>query len=995
MIKILKASAGSGKTFRLAKKYIEILLGSAERDTYRHILAVTFTNKATEEMKSRIIKELHILATTPDKSGYIEDFEKEFGSREKISAKAERILLAILHDYSAFSVSTIDKFFQMALKAFARELGQFSSYQVELDRESLVQESVDRMLDSVTEDDKAIIGWLSDSVKENLEDGGYYNLDRKLYDIAKAIQSDGYRILLEQENIDQEKAGSKQFLLGVRDVCRRERNSFLKDYAALLKAATDILENSGVPAPESNGGFFRKLYDWQGQSKVEIPTGPWIEKALDSDKWFAKAKAGKWLPLLAGKGLDKVLEDFCDLFEGRYKIFQTSTLILSQIYGLGMAGEIRKSFASLVKEKNVMCLDDSNTILRGIIGGSDAPFIYEKLGVRFEDFLLDEFQDTSTVQWENFAPLLEESDSKGGDNLIVGDVKQSIYRWRGSEWNLLDCGVKERFPRADDGESLRQNRRSLETIVAFNNGFFAYAAGLLDGMAGTDRISKIYADVSQEVVAGNPGEGYVDVAFVPKGEQQQKVLEVIRDVYSSGARYGDIAVLVRTNKQGSALASFLLGEGIPVLSDDSLSVKSSPAVRCLVSLLTLVDNPSDKVGGFLGEGLGIDIPQSYSSLVGLAEQLLRQMVCKGISLDNEVLYIQSFMDELQDWTAVNGNHLGGFLSDWKTMDPKISSPAGDEAVRVITIHKAKGLQYPCVIVPFVDEMSLTGTASKWVKPDFKGTPLEVAGDAGYYVTLSGTSENTLFGEDYRKERLLQYVDSINTLYVAFTRAEKELFVISGTSAKPSSGKSFANILKDFQYSPGKRYDYSSLKREKTEAQDLPASYTSYPAEDRLRLKYDSFDYFVDEGPSARLKGILLHDILSAVYVPSDLDRGVDSAVTAGDIDPGEAQAYRTFLRARIAAHPEWFPSESAGIFNERDIIDATGGLNRPDRVLTRGTTAVIIDYKFGDPHPSYRRQLSRYASLYRALGFTTVSAFLWFVEDDRVEQVEGKSIFAS
>ena len=311
MIKILKASAGSGKTFRLAKKYIEILLGSAERDTYRHILAVTFTNKATEEMKSRIIKELHILAMTPDKSGYIEDFEKEFGSRQKISAKAERILLAILHDYSAFSVSTIDKFFQMALKAFARELGQFSSYQVELDRESLVKESVDRLLDGVTEDDKAIIGWLSDSVKENLEDGGYYNLDRKLYDIAKAIQSDGYRILLEQENIDQEKAGSKQFLLGVRDVCRRERNSFLKDYAALLKAATDILENSGVPAPESNGGFFRKLYDWQGQSKVEIPTGPWIEKALDSDKWFAKAKAGKWLPLLAGKGLDKVLEDFC------------------------------------------------------------------------------------------------------------------------------------------------------------------------------------------------------------------------------------------------------------------------------------------------------------------------------------------------------------------------------------------------------------------------------------------------------------------------------------------------------------------------------------------------------------------------------------------------------------------------------------------------------------------------------------------------------------
>lgn len=999
MIKILKASAGSGKTFRLAKKYIEILLRSSERDAYRHILAVTFTNKATEEMKSRILGELYILAKTPEESNYLKDFTREFGTPQQISDRAGRILLSILHDYSAFSISTIDKFFQTALKAFARELGQFSSYQVELDRESLVQESVDRMLDSVTEDDKAVIGWLSDSVKENLEDGGFYNLDNKLYEIAKAIHSDGHRIMVEQGNVDEDKTGSKKFLLGVRNVCRETRDSFLKDCVALARQATGILESAGVPAKESSNGFFDKLYDYQVPETIDMPTGPWMEKALDSEKWFAKAKAKEWLPRLAGKGLDKVLEDLCTLFRTRYPVFKTSTLILGQIYGLGMAGEIRKAFDALVKEKNVMCLDDSNTILRGIIGGSDAPFIYEKLGVRFEDFLLDEFQDTSTVQWENFAPLLAESDAAGGDNLIVGDVKQSIYRWRGSEWSLLDSGVKGRFPRADDSESLRSNRRSLDTIVSFNNGFFEYAAGLLDGMAGTGKISKIYSDVSQEVVSGNPGDGFVDVSFVLKDEQPRKVLEVVRDVYASGARYGDIAVLVRTNKQGSALASFLLSEGIPVLSDDSLNVKSSPAVRRLVSLLALVDNPSDKVGGFMAENIGITIPGSYSSLVGLAEDLLREMVSKGFSLDGEVLYIQSFMDELQDWTAVNGNHLGGFLSDWKTMDSKISSPAGDEAVRVITIHKAKGLQYPCVIVPFVEDMTLSGIAEKWVLPDFKGTPLEPAGDAGYYVTLSGTSEETLFRDDYRKERLLQYVDNINTLYVALTRAEKELYVVSGIPAQPRGGfKNFAQMLKrypeekgifhtDDGFTLGRRYDYSGLERKKAEAQDLPASYKSYPAEDRLRLKYDSFDYFGEEGPSRRLKGILLHDILSSVYVPSDLERAVNSAVQAGDIVPEEAEAYTTFLRERISSRPEWFPPERAGIFNEQDIIDASGGLNRPDRVVTRGTSAVIIDYKFGDPHPSYRRQLARYVSLYRSLGFTSVSAYLWYVEEDKVEEV--------
>ena len=242
-------------------------------------------------------------------------------------------------------------------------------------------------------------------------------------------------------------------------------------------------------------------------------------------------------------------------------MYSTAKIIDGQLYGLGVAGELDRTFSELMKEKNVLCLDDSNAILKGIIDGSDAPFIYEKLGVRFEHFLLDEFQDTSKIQWENFRPLVQNSDSQGFDNLIVGDVKQSIYRWRGSDWGLLDSGLQKELSdvRVD---KLQTNYRSLGNIVEFNNAFFPEAAAVLDsavpGRSGRNiSISEIYGDVVQNVASGGSEKGSVHLTFCPKENEADMVLESILRVREKGAGYGDIAVLVRNNSSGGSIASFL------------------------------------------------------------------------------------------------------------------------------------------------------------------------------------------------------------------------------------------------------------------------------------------------------------------------------------------------------------------------------------------------------------------------------------------------------
>ncbi|MGM9736779.1 MAG: UvrD-helicase domain-containing protein [Candidatus Cryptobacteroides sp.] len=1042
MINIMKASAGSGKTFSLAKEYIKLLFGpDADPFAYRHILAVTFTNKATDEMKQRILKELHTLVVNPSGSPYLKELMELSPEMKEsfISRRARTFLCNILNDYGAFSVSTIDRFFQRTLKAFSREIGQFSSYQVELDKESLVNESVDRILDSLSEDNRSLLGWLTDSVREQLDQKGRFSIEKQLYEMASALRSEERRELLEKYGIDGQSVYTRDNLLKLKDGCSEIIRNFRADVIAAAEKVIEATDSAGVGRDQSYRKFLTFIDRYAGlaeNDELPVPGDSFLGRSADPGQWFPKSSAANLLPLVQPV-LEEPLGQFCALFDAPYRVYCTALILKGQIYSLGLTAELDEAFSELMREKNVLCIDDSNTILKGIIGGSDTPFIYEKTGVRYDHFLLDEFQDTSNIQWENFRPLLRESDAGGNSNLVVGDVKQSIYRWRNSDWNLLNSRLKEEFPESSE-TVLDGNWRSLGSIVEFNNDFYSFAAASLDGNV-PGQLSSIYSDVRQKVMSKDAASGNVDLVFCGKSEdedlQMKTIISEIGRLIDDGASYSDIGVLVRTNVTGELVAKALLDAGIPVISDDSLTVKSSPAVRRLVALLSYIDSPEDKLNAYLAGSLNIEPPEDCHSLIDLCEYFIRGIKeVPGGSISGEIPYIQAFMDVVQDWSQVNGNSLQEFVSYWETVDPKIASPDGSDAVRIMTVHKSKGLDFNYVIFPYAESVNLYKPGMHWCRPDVSGSSLEDCASGIYRVNLSSSADRSLFSGDYSEEKMMQMVDAMNTFYVATTRARLGMTIISkmpsgklceaaakcletGESysgfsdmsqvlywyVRTSGGALRIRTLPDSGQDGGVlRYRYgepSAFKPKKKsssgDAGNESGDYCSWPLGDRLEFSPEAADFFQMQdgqlpGSSMRLKGIVLHDILSSVILPEDVGRAVRQSLDDGRLSGEEAAKTETLLNDAVKAVADrgWFPDDASKVHNEMSIIDSDGEVYRPDRVIVDDDRVMVVDYKFGAGSPKYRDQVRNYARLYRQMGYGKVTASLWYVLQNRVEDVE-------
>ena len=989
MLKILKASAGSGKTYNLAREYIRLIVGSDQPDAYRHVLAVTFTNKATDEMKRRILKELYTLSKNPEESPYYKDLVPAVQpNAQALQQRAAQQLSAILNDYSAFAVSTIDRFFQQTLRAFSREIGQFASYQVQVDREALITESVDRVLDGLSEKDTPLLDWLTRSAQENLQEKGRIGLEDGLKTIAK--------------DLFQIPEGEIQYNKQAMDQLRASCEKIIKAYPEKLKAAVEAIQKAmervGVEFSDFNRGFLGAVT--KNLDSATKPTDAFIKKAEDPEQWFAKSKANL-LPSVQ-PALEGPLKAYLALFGPEYQEYMTALILKGQLYSLGVARELRDAFSQIQQEKNVLSLDDSNTILHRIIDGTDTPFIYEKMGVRYEDFLLDEFQDTSDIQWDNFRPLVHGSIDSGNDSLVVGDVKQSIYRWRGSDWNLLGTRLEEEF-RQPEVKVLDGNYRTCRAIVEFNNGFFNDVAARLDALLGTTRISQLYADVKQNVNVKEKAPGSVDVVFTD--DQMGEILKTLSEVKDRGAEWADIAILVRGNDDGALIASALLEAGIPVVSDDSLYVKSSVTVRRLVSQLSLVDSVPREgkpdVAGYMARSLEVEIPAQYHSLMELAEAILRDLQkADPAKFEAEIPYIQSFMDYLQEWTATGGNRLDAFLRSWEEASPKIASPAAGNSVRVMTIHKSKGLEFPFVIVPFADKITLYKAPVAWARPSVEGSSLEKEAEGLFRVQLDGKSADSFFVDRYRQETELQAIDNINVLYVALTRAQYGLKVIAATPPKTLTYKNFSHFLYDYvgamEYSTGEPYDFTQLERKENQVQELPLGYASYPANSgsRLRFSPEAMDYFGPEGltgpaASSRIRGNVLHGILSAVTVPEDLPGAVEAAILNGDLPLSMKAQTLSLLSARLSsvADRKWFSPE-VRVRSEASILVPGGDEYRPDRVVIFPDGSVaVVDYKFGKPEDKYKTQVKRYMHLYRQMGYAVVSGFLWYLESGEVVEV--------
>ena len=931
MINIFKASAGSGKTHTLSKTYLDLLLKADSKTAYRNILAVTFTNKATEEMKERILRDL--------------------AEEGKTNPRAREILINLLHDYGSFSVSTIDKFFQQALRAFSRELGSSGNYQIELDKASLTKEAMDRVLDDLTEKDKDLLGWFTKQLETALDNGESFHLESSLYEMAEEFGDVNEKFTYDKKKLTELKAKCKEIV-----------DTFHKDvYENALCIDTTTWGKTAAKGLAQYAGAQTKYKD-----SVKAANATTLAKLAET------AGCEAMYALMNPQGR-------------RWKEYRTARMVEKVIFTLGLAEEFYSKLAIIEEEKGVISLDESTSLLRDIIDGSDAPFIYEKLGVRFNHFLLDEFQDTSVVQWENFKPLLANSVSEGYSNIIVGDVKQSIYRWRNSDWNLLDKEIEENFKGKVEVITLKENWRSTQSIVNFNNEFFTFAADNLG-------LSKIYADVKQEVKVEDSQEGCVTVDFCE--DELEMIDGYIEQAVAAGAKMSDMAILLRTNGEGKKVAEYLLSKGYSVISDDSLDLKSSLIIRKIVSYLHSLCNNSDSLNTYLSESLEIDLEREYHSLLDLVDGVIKDLSeTHPDEIKGQTLFIQSFMDDILEWTSIHGNDLRQYLKHWEESKIAISSPNDPNAIRITTVHKSKGLAFPIVIFPFAEKVGLFKEDTLWCHLD-SDAEMGESFNSIFPVVLGKSSGDSFFSESLKNEMEMQRIDNLNIFYVCLTRARKEMHIIAKNPPKSLiDGKSSPNDLSQLLYLYCEQNGYTfgspyrwneASKKEDSEIEEFDAEYETYgmnpeACSRRFVASSDAWDYFSEEGigQSKRLRGIEQHALLSRIRTSDDAPEVLRS------IEPQT----RELLLERISAHSEWFSPELKTL-NEVAIIDSFGNTNRPDRVLVDEEGHVtVIDFKFGEEDEKYSGQVRRYMRLFREMGYGEVSGYIWYVPIDKIIQV--------
>lgn len=931
MINIFKASAGSGKTHTLSKTYLDLLLKADSKTAYRNILAVTFTNKATEEMKERILRDL--------------------AEEGKTNPRDREILINLLHDYGSFSVSTIDKFFQQALRAFSRELGSSGNYQIELDKASLTKEAMDRVLDDLTEKDKDLLGWFTKQLETALDNGESFHLESSLYEMAE-----------EFGDVNEKFTYDKKKLTELKEKCKEIVDTFHKDvYENALCIDTTTWGKTAAKGLAQYAGAQTKYKD-----SVKAANATTLAKLAET------AGCEAMYALMNPQGR-------------RWKEYRTARMVEKVIFTLGLAEEFYSKLAIIEEEKGVISLDESTSLLRDIIDGSDAPFIYEKLGVRFNHFLLDEFQDTSVVQWENFKPLLANSVSEGYSNIIVGDVKQSIYRWRNSDWNLLDKEIEENFKGKVKVITLKENWRSTQSIVDFNNEFFTFAADNLG-------LSKIYADVKQEVKVEDSQEGCVTVDFCE--DELEMIDGYIEQAVAAGAKMSDMAILLRTNGEGKKVAEYLLSKGYSVISDDSLDLKSSLIIRKIVSYLHSLCNNSDSLNTYLSESLEIDSEREYHSLLDLVDGVIKDLSeTHPDEIKGQTLFIQSFMDDILEWTSIHGNDLRQYLKHWEESKIAISSPNDPNAIRITTVHKSKGLAFPIVIFPFAEKVGLFKEDTLWCHLD-SDAEMGESFNSIFPVVLGKSSGDSFFSESLKNEMEMQRIDNLNIFYVCLTRARKEMHIIAKNPPKSLiDGKSSPNDLSQLLYLYCEQNGYTfgspyrwneASKKEDSEIEEFDAEYETYgmnpeACSRRFVASSDAWDYFSEEGigQSKRLRGIEQHALLSRIRTSDDAPEVLRS------IEPQT----RELLLERISAHSEWFSPELKTL-NEVAIIDSFGNTNRPDRVLVDEEGHVtVIDFKFGEEDEKYSGQVRRYMRLFREMGYGEVSGYIWYVPIDKIIQV--------
>lgn len=1055
---IYKSSAGSGKTYTLTKEYLKLALRNPI--AFRGILAVTFTNKATHEMKERILSQLARLRreVRPEETMDAELMEVLGCGQEALKEKANMALSAILHDYGRFSVSTIDSFFQRIVRAFAREMDLNAQFELELDQDAVLSKTVDRVVEKAVSDAE-LHQWMVEYAIEQIQEGKSWDIRKNIHDLAKQIFQEDFK---KYGNEIRAFLDERAAIEALKKYIKTARAEIIAEAKNLKVQANQIRQRHGLEWTDFRDGArsFARKFDLLGDLPSPIPelTDNQSSLAFQLDGWYTKTSKKKDAITAAyEEGLGNILGRFPDL-QHRWN---TIIALGRNIYVFGLFRYLLDELAAVKDEENILLISDANEFLKEITAETDAPFIYEKVGNQFRHFLIDEFQDTSGFQWASFKPLLQNSIAQGNANLLVGDVKQSIYRWRGGDMRLMLEEVESEIGLDYIQEkNLDTNFRSLPNIINFNNALFKHLPKAFESKLEADFetdghgiLSKAYSEVFQNVSERKARldlDGLVrfEVLEVDKEEEDGKFLDQVLDkvpqmvieLQEKGYGLRDIAFLVRTKAEGEEIADCLMdyahqhpdtGFRFDVLSDESMFLTKSVAVVALEAALRYLSDPKDELAWktmwyYYAVGQGYDIGHGLFSsenvpdwvergnsgfenkivgwsklpLMELVEELIEQLGVKGEGL--EMAYIAAFKEAVYDFTQFNRADLAGFLEWWEDEKGKrtVKIPESHEAMRILTIHKSKGLQFKVVLMPFL-KWSIFDTT----KNNILWAPFQAPGlDTIVPLRLDKKLGKSAFAELYRNEAVMSYLDSLNMLYVAFTRAEEVLWGLLPFQKEPK-GNSIQNFVQQYVERVGEGengscdsetrvYELGTWPKKSqqtvTPAPVVPLRWEYQAWEELLQVREFAGD-FSESGLERRRKrefGSMIHELLEKSASKAGVTMGLEELLFEGRLDQEEKETVKSQLD-RLFDNPtfaSWFSDENPTMV-EQGIILPGGQQKRPDRIIIGKDSVTIVDFKTGEAQEKYLTQLRDYLGIVAEMTELPTKGFLCYLETGEIQEL--------
>jgi len=1037
---VYKSSAGSGKTFTLVKEYLRLALHDEKKLSfnYKRILAVTFTNKAATEMKNRVIEALNQIANK-EKIPFVGELlcDEMNLSPEELKTRARFVLSHILHHYSDFSIGTIDSFTHKIVKTFAHDLKLPVNFNIEMDTQGFYEKVIASLFNKIGEDE-----YISKLLKEyaltKAEDNASWDPELQIQEFSKLLlkeDSGEYIEKLKQFDADQLEIFRKQFL------------DFTKHYKHTLKTeaqkAIELIQKNKLNDNDfyykASGpqNFFKKCLD-ASVNLESTQKGRTID-AVNSNKWANDAGSNKATVDAIAPELKAIASSLLGFINENYSYFSLCELLSKQMYPLMLLKKIEEISSEQKQEERLVFISEFNQKIFEIINNEPTPFIYERLGERYQHYLLDEFQDTSSLQWHNILPLLDNSLASGWFNLIVGDGKQSIYRWRNANVKQFaslplienpanNFIIDERAQSLDRnflGKVLNTNFRSLKTIVEFNNTFFASLSEKL-----LSNSSKPIYDKQSQLIQNN-GIGYVSI-HTGKVERDElddfmhtKISGQISKARRDGFAFKDICILVRKNYHGNSIANFLVHQKIPVVSSDSLLLKNNFEINTIVSYLNYLVNRQDMISAgavvnylfqskqineaayhnYLvdlskGKSLfdifkscGIHLSEGDLSLNNLLDNCIE--ISKALQLNkNGYHYVRFFLDEVNEYLVQKNSNISSFFDWWKGRRNRASMiiPENTDAVKIMTIHASKGLEFPVVIIPYCN-WSIYQANDSWVNVKNAKVRLPVS-----VVSLTKKVIESGFEQELEMEQQDQVLDNLNLLYVAFTRAVERLHIIS-TSSLTNKLPSVSDWITEFANSEHNAVSenfyeigVASAKQSEHSSKSLPdfdlepLDFSTNKNTIQIKASYLNNNEHAEE---AKQQGILIHWLLSKIKIRGDETEALQSALLEGLISKEEIGELTKKIH-EIIHHPKLEEVFIPGVICklEAELVTQTGELLRPDRIIFKNDETILIDYKTGKENDKYFKQLYKYESALQSMGYKNIKKLLVYVDEMKVVPVK-------